>query len=149
MNWERIFSNAIETAIGRDAMVFALAAVGLNLHFGYTGLLNFGQVGFMAVGAYGVGISVIEFGWPLWAAVLVGIVGAVLLALVLGLPTLRLRADYLAIVTLGFGEIVPILFLNSSTYTEGPNGIGGISLVDVSSTMSPAVAFSAASRSMR
>jgi neutral amino acid transport system permease protein len=127
MNWERIFSNAIETAIGRDAMVFALAAVGLNLHFGYTGLLNFGQVGFMAVGAYGVGISVIEFGWPLWAAVLVGIVGAVLLALVLGLPTLRLRADYLAIVTIAAGEILRFIFRAAEfrDFTGGSNGING------------------------
>ena len=127
MNWERIFSNAIESAIGRDAMVFALAAVGLNLHFGYTGLLNFGQVGFMAVGAYGVGISVIEFGWPLWAAVLVGIVGAVLLALVLGLPTLRLRADYLAIVTIAAGEILRFIFRAAEfrDFTGGSNGING------------------------
>ncbi|HKY65152.1 MAG TPA: branched-chain amino acid ABC transporter permease [Acidimicrobiales bacterium] len=127
MNWENIFSNALESAIGRDAMVYALAAVGLNLHFGYTGLLNFGQVGFMAVGAYGVGISVIEFGWPLWAAVLVGIVGAVLLALVLGVPTLRLRADYLAIVTIAAGEILRFIFRAAEfrDFTGGSNGING------------------------
>jgi len=127
MNWESIFSNAVESALGRDAMVYALAAVGLNLHFGYTGLLNFGQVGFMAVGAYGVGISVIEFGWPLWGGVLVGIVGAVLLALLLGLPTLRLRADYLAIVTIAAGEILRFVFRAAEfrDFTGGSNGING------------------------
>jgi len=127
MNWESIFSNAVESALGRDAMVYALAAVGLNLHFGYTGLLNFGQVGFMAVGAYGVGITVIEFGWPLWGGVLVGIVGAVLLALLLGLPTLRLRADYLAIVTIAAGEILRFVFRAAEfrDFTGGSNGING------------------------
>jgi branched-chain amino acid transport system permease protein len=127
MNWENIFSNALESAIGRDAMVYALAAVGLNLHFGYTGLLNFGQVGFMAVGAYGVGISVIEFGWPLWAGVLVGIVAATMLALVLGVPTLRLRADYLAIVTIAAGEILRFIFRAAEfrDFTGGSNGING------------------------
>ena len=127
MNWENIFSNAVESAIGRDAMVYALAAVGLNLHFGYTGLLNFGQVGFMAVGAYAVGISVIEFGWPLWGGVLLGVVGAVLLALLLGLPTLRLRADYLAIVTIAAGEILRFIFRAAEfrDFTGGSNGING------------------------
>jgi neutral amino acid transport system permease protein len=127
MNWENIFSNALESAIGRDAMVYALAAIGLNLHFGYTGLLNFGQVGFMAVGAYGVGISVLEFGWPLWAGVLVGLVGAVLLALVLGIPTLRLRADYLAIVTIAAGEILRFVFRAAEfrDVTGGSNGLNG------------------------
>jgi neutral amino acid transport system permease protein len=127
MNWESIFSNALESAIGRDAMVYALAAVGLNLHFGFTGLLNFGQVGFMAVGAYGVGITVVEFSAPLWVGVLVGIVAAVLLALLLGLPTLRLRADYLAIVTIAAGEILRFIFRAAEfrDFTGGSNGING------------------------
>jgi branched-chain amino acid transport system permease protein len=127
MNWESIFSNALESAIGRDAMVYALAAVGLNLHFGFTGLLNFGQVGFMAVGAYGVGITVVEWGLPLWVGALVGIGLAVVLALLLGLPTLRLRADYLAIVTIAAGEILRYVFRAASfrDFTGGSNGING------------------------
>jgi branched-chain amino acid transport system permease protein len=127
MDWESIFSNAFESAIGRDAMVFALAAVGLNLHFGFTGLLNFGQVGFMAVGAYSVGIMVVEFSAPLWVGVLVGILAAVLLALLLGLPTLRLRADYLAIVTIAAGEILRFTFRAAEfrDFTGGSNGING------------------------
>ncbi len=127
MDWESIFSNSLEAAIGRDAMVFALAAIGLNLHFGYTGLLNFGQVGFMAVGAYGVGITVVEFDAPMWVGVIVGIVAAVGLALLLGLPTLRLRADYLAIATIAAGEILRYVFRAAEfrDVTGGSNGING------------------------
>ncbi|HEX5365728.1 MAG TPA: branched-chain amino acid ABC transporter permease [Acidimicrobiales bacterium] len=127
MDWERIFSNTLEAGIGRDAMVYALAAIGLNLHFGYTGLLNFGQVGFMAVGAYGVGISVLELGWPLWVGVAVGVGAAVLLGLLLGVPTLRLRADYLAIATIAAGEILRFVFRAAEfrDVTGGSNGING------------------------
>jgi neutral amino acid transport system permease protein len=125
VNWQGIIQNALESGVGRDAIVFALAAIGLNVHFGYTGLLNFGQVGFMAVGAYGVGIGVVEFGLSLWAGVLLGIGAAVVLALLLGLPTLRLRADYLAIVTIATGEILRFVFRAASLreFTGGSNGI--------------------------
>src|SRR5690606_27167272 len=127
MDWESIFSNTLESAIGRDAMVFALAAIGLNLHFGFTGLLNFGQVGFMAVGAYGVGVTVVEFDAPLLVGVLVGIVAAIGPALLLGLPTLRLRADYLAIATIAAGEILRYTFRAAAfrDFTGGSNGING------------------------
>jgi branched-chain amino acid transport system permease protein len=87
---------------------FALAAIGVNLQFGYTGLLNIGQAGFMLLGAYGVAIT-IEFGGPLWLGVIIAIVAAVLFALILGLPTLKLRGDYLAIVTIAAAEIIRIV----------------------------------------
>jgi branched-chain amino acid transport system permease protein len=87
---------------------FALAAIGVNIQFGYTGLLNIGQAGFMLLGAYGVAIT-IEFGGPLWLGVLIAIVAAVLFALILGMPTLKLRGDYLAIVTIAAAEIVRIV----------------------------------------
>ena len=58
MDWGNIFTAAFQSAIGPDAAIYALAAIGLNVHFGYTGLLNFGQAGFMAVGAYGLAASV-------------------------------------------------------------------------------------------
>jgi neutral amino acid transport system permease protein len=87
---------------------FALAAIGVNIQFGYTGLLNIGQAGFMLLGAYGVAIT-IQFGGPLWLGVLIAIVAAVLFALVLGMPTLKLRGDYLAIVTIAAAEIVRIV----------------------------------------
>jgi neutral amino acid transport system permease protein len=87
---------------------FALAAIGVNIQFGYTGLLNIGQAGFMLLGAYGVAIT-IEFGGPLWLGVLIAMIAAVLFALVLGMPTLKLRGDYLAIVTIAAAEIIRIV----------------------------------------
>jgi neutral amino acid transport system permease protein len=87
---------------------FALAAIGVNIQFGYTGLLNIGQAGFMLLGAYGVAIT-IEFGGPLWLGILIAIAAAVLFALVLGVPTLKLRGDYLAIVTIAAAEILRIV----------------------------------------
>ncbi|MQA17557.1 MAG: branched-chain amino acid ABC transporter permease, partial [Pseudonocardiaceae bacterium] len=73
-------------------------------------LLNFGHIAFMLVGAYGVAITVATFQLPLWLGVVIGLVAAVLLALVLGLPTLRLRADYLAITTIAAGEILRLIY---------------------------------------
>jgi branched-chain amino acid transport system permease protein len=110
MNLGALLGDAVRAAIGVEAAVYALAAIGLNVHFGYTGLLNFGQVAFMLVGAYGVAVTVATFGGPLWLGVLVGIVIAVLLALLLGVPTLRLRADYLAITTIAAGEILRYVY---------------------------------------
>jgi neutral amino acid transport system permease protein len=109
VDWEQILRNCLAAAVGQEAAVFALAATGLNVHFGYTGLLNFGQVGFMAVGAYGIAISVTYLGLPLWWGIAVGLAASVLLALLLGIPTLRLRADYLAIVTIATAEIIRFL----------------------------------------
>ena len=105
-----ILSDAGRGALGPVAAIYALAAVGLNLHFGYTGLLNFGQVAFMLVGAYGVAVTVAVYGGPLWLGVLVGLAASVVLALLLGIPTLRLRADYLAIATIAAGEVLRIVF---------------------------------------
>ena len=105
-----ILSDASRAAIGPEAAIYALAAIGLNMHFGYAGLLNFGQVGFMLVGAYGVAVAVTTFSAPLWAGVLIGIALAIALALLLGIPTLRLRADYLAITTIAAGEILRYVY---------------------------------------
>ena len=124
MDWTRIFVNALEASIGLQTVVFALAAIGLNVHFGYTGLLNFGQSGFLAVAAYGMGVTVQSFDLPLWLGIVVGLVGAVLLALLLGIPTLRLRADYLAIVTIAAAEIIR-LTVRSVTFEETFGGSDG------------------------
>ena len=126
MDWSGIFSSSLSDMLGPFAAIYALAAIGLNLHFGYTGLLNFGQVAFMLVGAYGVGIGVIVFGFPLWLSVLLAIAVSVVLALILGIPTLRLRGDYLAIATIAAGEILR-LFFNSSYLTPLTGGSNGLS----------------------
>ena len=121
-----VIDNSFSAAVGVDAVIYALAAIGLNVQFGYTGLLNFGQVGFAAVGAYGIAISVNYYGWPLWAGILLGLAAAVVLALLLGLPTLRLRADYLAIVTIAAGEIIRLV-ARSVTFNDYTGGSAGLS----------------------
>lgn len=125
MDWGSIFSGALSDMLGPFAAIYALAAVGLNLHFGYTGLLNFGQVAFMLVGAYGVGVGVVTFGLSLWWSLLIAIGASVVLALILGIPTLRLRGDYLAIATIAAGEVLR-LFFNSSYLQPVTNGSFGL-----------------------
>lgn len=110
MNWDSIFSVSLESIVGSTTIAYALAAIGLNVHFGYTGLLNFGQSAFVGVGAYGIAITVATFGLPLWLGVGIGLLAAVVLALLLGIPTLRLRADYLAIVTIAAAEIIRLFY---------------------------------------
>ncbi len=124
-----ILSTALTQALGPNAIVYALAAIGLNIHFGYTGLLNFGQAGFMAVGAYGLAVTVVVAGFPFWLGIVMAFVMPVLLALVLGLPTLRLRADYLAIATIATAEILRLVFGSVETKDTfgGSNGLTGYS----------------------
>jgi branched-chain amino acid transport system permease protein len=141
MDWQRIMADSLQQGLGADAVVFALAAIGLNMHFGYTGLLNFGQAGFMAVGAYTMASFVATWGLSLWLGMAVALLMAILLALLLGVPTLRLRADYLAIViirqTLGsvtllkwFGGQDGIQTFNASFKSlnpfHSPKGIPGV-----------------------
>ncbi|HEX7188999.1 MAG TPA: branched-chain amino acid ABC transporter permease, partial [Actinomycetes bacterium] len=124
MNFERIIVNALEAGLGLETVVFALAAIGLNVHFGYTGLLNFGQSAFMAMAAYGLAVTVATYDLPMWLGIIVGLGLSVLLALLLGIPTLRLRADYLAIVTIAAAEIVR-LTARSVTFEETLGGSDG------------------------
>ena len=106
---------------------YALAALGLAVHFGFTGLLNFGQAGFMAVGGYAFAITAVKLEWPLWASVLATIIAATVFALILGIPTLRLRADYLSIVTIAAAEIIRLSVKTPefSDVTGGSEGING------------------------
>jgi len=124
VDWPRIIINALEAAVGLQAVVFALAAIGLNVQFGYTGLLNFGQSAFLAVAAYGLAVTVATFDLPFFLGIAIGLVAAVLLALLLGIPTLRLRADYLAIVTIAASEIIR-LTVRSVTFEETFGGSDG------------------------
>jgi ABC-type branched-subunit amino acid transport system permease subunit len=112
------------------AGIYVLLALGLNIVVGLSGLLDLGYAAFYAIGAYTFAFAASSWSGldvPFWPMLLVGAAVAALFGILLGAPTLRLRGDYLAIVTLGFGEIVPIVILNSTEYTDGPNGIGGIS----------------------
>jgi branched-chain amino acid transport system permease protein len=121
MDWGLI----LEAAIGADMIIYCLAAIGLNVHFGYAGLLNFGQAAFVAVAAYGMATMVATFGAPFWVGITVGLAAVVVLALLLGIPTLRLRADYLAIVTLAAAEIVRLTF-RSVTLRDTFGGSDGL-----------------------
>src|SRR4051794_12167541 len=102
---QNILQAMMRVAVSPQTAAVAIAVIGLNIHFGYTGLLNFGQSAFMLLGAYGFAISITQ-GWPLVIAVLVGLMVAFVFALVLGVPTLKLRGDYLAIVTISAAEII-------------------------------------------
>ena len=124
-----------------DAGYYVILALGLNIVVGFAGLLDLGYVAFFAIGSYAWGIigstqltHILNVA-PINPQLLSGlfwpmVIGAALIAaffgVLLGAPTLRLRGDYLAIVTLGFGEIVPIVFLELDKYTNGPNGIVGV-----------------------
>jgi len=127
MDIGNIIDAAFSNAFGPQAIVFALAAIGLNIHFGYTGLLNFGQAGFMAVGAYGLAVAMVQLDLPLPVGIALGMIAALLLALVLGVPTLRLRADYLAIVTIAAAEILRLVFgaVETKKVFGGSNGLNG------------------------
>ena len=112
-----------------NAGVFVLLALGLNIVVGLAGLLDLGYAAFFAIGAYTYAYGASPFSGlhvPFWPMLVVGALVAATFGILLGAPTLRLRGDYLAIVTLGFGEIVPIVFQNADKYTNGVNGIGGI-----------------------
>ncbi len=121
-----LLTTPLHDAFAPIAISFVLAAIGLNIHYGYTGLLNFGQAAFAAVGAYGMAVMIVSFDVPLVPALLLGLVFAVLLALVMGLPTLRLRADYLAIVTIAVAEIARLVFSTSfKSYFNARDGVQG------------------------
>jgi ABC-type branched-subunit amino acid transport system permease subunit len=112
-----------------NAGVFVLLAMGLNVVIGMAGLLDLGYAAFFAIGAYAYAYSNSPFSGldlPFIPMLFVGAAVAGIFGILLGAPTLRLRGDYLAIMTLGFGEIVPIVFLNLDRFTQGTNGIGGI-----------------------
>ena len=127
MDWTSILNNTLSSIISPTTIAYALAALGLAVHFGYAGLLNMGIAGFMALGAYGYAISILTFHLPWWAGALIGMAAAALFALILGIPTLRLRGDYLAIVTIAAAEVVRLLFLTSTfdAVTGSADGLSG------------------------
>ncbi|HEX5090286.1 MAG TPA: branched-chain amino acid ABC transporter permease [Nocardioides sp.] len=126
---QAILRNMMQVAVDPTTAAVAIAVIGLNIHFGYTGLLNIGQSAFMLLGAYGMAISITQ-GWPLVVAVIVGLAIAFVFALVLGVPTLKLRGDYLAIVTISAAEIVRYVgrsvgYERLFNLTGGAQGIAG------------------------
>ena len=113
------------TNVGVLAGIYTLFTLGLQINVGFTGIINFGQAGFMAIGAYAVAILVTDYGWSFWAAIPVALVLAMIFGLLIGLPSLRLRADYFAIATIAAAEVVRITALNARDLTGGAQGIFG------------------------
>jgi branched-chain amino acid transport system permease protein len=105
--------------------IYVLLAIGLNVVVGQAGLLDLGYVAFFAIGAYALAVFTTKYGWNFWEVLPAGIIIVAAAGVILGTPTLRLRGDYLAIVTLGFGEIIRIT-ANNLNYTGGPRGISPI-----------------------
>jgi branched-chain amino acid transport system permease protein len=108
--------------VGVVAGIYTILALGIQLQFGFTGLLNFGQVAFMAIGAYTMAILVVKEGWSTWLAAPLGVLAAAAAGMLLGLPALRLRSDYFAIVTIAFSEIVRYVATNQGSLTGGSQG---------------------------
>jgi branched-chain amino acid transport system permease protein len=111
-------------------MTYVMLGWGLNIVVGLAGLLDLGYVAFYAVGAYTYAKLSVSFGLTFWESLPIAGALAALFGIVLGFPVLRLRGDYLAIVTLGFGEIIRIVLINWQAFTGGPNGIGNITRID-------------------
>jgi neutral amino acid transport system permease protein len=128
---QAILNAMLREAVSPQTAAVAIAAIGLNIHFGFTGLLNMGQSGFMLLGAYGFAISV-GHGMPLVVAVLIGFAAALVFAVVLGAPTLKLRGDYLAIVTISAAEIIRYVGRSAllTDFTGAAQGLQGKSYRD-------------------
>ncbi len=106
--------------------IYVMLSLGLNVIVGFTGVLDLGFIAFYGIGAYTAAILMVYFGWSFWAVLPVSIAAGAVAGALRGLPTLRLSGDYLAIVTLGFGEIVRMTFANWVSLTNGPMGIRGL-----------------------
>ncbi|MEO8543989.1 MAG: branched-chain amino acid ABC transporter permease [Betaproteobacteria bacterium] len=110
--------------VGVVAGIYGIFTLGLQLNAGFTGILNFGQAGFMAIGAYTVGLLVTDHSWSLWAALPASVALAVFAGVLVGLPSLRLRSDYFAIATIAFAEIVRYTLQNAE-FSGGNQGVVG------------------------
>lgn len=125
------FASRYALDVATMVLTYVMMAWGLNITIGYAGLLDLGYAGFYAIGAYGYALLAQDAGFGFWGALPVAGGMAAVLALILGLPVLRLRGDYFAVVTLGFGEIVRLLLINCPDITNGPNGMSGIPRPDL------------------
>ncbi|CCG09588.1 high-affinity branched-chain amino acid ABC transporter permease LivM [Pararhodospirillum photometricum] len=120
------FGNRYSVDVATTWMIYIMLGWGLNIVVGLAGLLDLGYVAFYAVGAYSYALLSTQFDWSFWVCLPLAGVFAAFFGIVLGFPVLRLRGDYLAIVTLGFGEIIRVILLNWGEVTEGPKGISGV-----------------------
>lgn len=119
-------TSSYQVNIMTTALMYVVLGLGLNIVVGLAGLLDLGYVAFYAVGAYTYGLLNYHFGLGFWAVLPIGGLLAALFGILLGFPVLRLRGDYLAIVTLGFGEIIRLVLENWGDFSQGPSGISNI-----------------------
>lgn len=128
IDFSKLIGTPLRGAITVQSAVFAIGAIGLNLHYGFTGLLNVGMVAFMAAGSYGMAIAFTQLGINILVAALFGLLFSIVISLLVGIPALRLRGDYLAIVTIAIGEVMRISFRSQRLFdiTGGPFGLPSI-----------------------
>ena len=120
------FSNRYVVDVATTVLIYVMLGWGLNIVVGLAGLLDLGYVAFYAVGAYSYALLAVTFDWSFWICLPMAGLFAATAGVILGFPVLRLRGDYLAIVTLGFGEMVRIILINWYSVTRGPDGITGV-----------------------
>jgi branched-chain amino acid transport system permease protein len=120
------FANRYVVDVATTVLIYVMLGWGLNIVVGLAGLLDLGYVAFYAIGAYSYALLAVNFNLSFWECLPLAGAFAAFMGVVLGFPVLRLRGDYLAIVTLGFGEIIRIILLNWYDVTNGPNGVSGI-----------------------
>ncbi|MBW2514107.1 MAG: branched-chain amino acid ABC transporter permease, partial [Deltaproteobacteria bacterium] len=121
-----MFADNYMIDVGITCLIYVCLGLGLNIVVGLCGLLDLGYIAFYAVGAYTYSLLNLTFGLSFWAALPLGIVLGMIAGCIIGYPTLKMRGDYLAIVTLGFGEIVRLVLNNWDSLTAGPNGLFGM-----------------------
>ena len=121
-----LFANNYMIDVGITCLIYVCLGLGLNIVVGLCGLLDLGYIAFYAVGAYSYSLLNLTFGLSFWSALPIGIVLGMIVGCIIGYPTLKMRGDYLAIVTLGFGEIVRLVLNNWDSLTAGPNGLFGM-----------------------
>ena len=119
------------SALAVNVLIFGLFAVGLNVLFGYTGLLSFGHAAFLGVGGYLTGISMLSFGWPWWLALPLGVVASAFVGLLMGWLAIRSRGIYFSMVTLALAQCVYFIFYKAERWTGGENGLRGIKIEPV------------------
>ena len=122
IDWSSLTSSLFLVNVGVLAGIYALLALGLQLNVGFTGISNFGQAGFMAIGGYTMAILTVDTGISFWLSLPLSMLAAMAFGLLVGLPSLRLRADYFAIATLASAEVVRIVAQNAQGLTGGNQG---------------------------
>lgn len=126
-----LFADNYMLDVGITCLIYVCLGLGLNIVVGLCGLLDLGYIAFYAVGAYTYSLLNLKFGLSFWAAVPIGVVLGMTVGCIIGYPTLKMRGDYLAIVTMGFGEIIRLVLNNWDSLTAGPNGLFGMKRPDL------------------